>query len=240
MIGARSAAMGFNRIADAGIDARNPRTADRDLPRGMISMKSAVIFVVGFSGLFVLAAGMISWTCFFLSFPVLVILFTYSYSKRFTTFSHLYLGFSISMAPLGAWIAVTGNFDWPIIILSLALLAYIAGFDILYACQDEAFDREEGLFSIPARFGVRVAFHISTLLHAAAFIFLFLLLIVFDLGAVYLLSLFIIGFLLVVEHRLVRPRDMTHIQTAFFHVNSIISIVLFLGVLGDELTRRWL
>ena len=159
---------------------------------------------------------MISRTCLVLSVPVLIVLFSYSYTKRFTSLSHLYLGFAISLAPLGAWIAVTGGFYWPIVVLSLALLTYIAGFDILYACQDQAFDREQGLFSVPARFGVKAAFHLSTLLHVGSFVFFFLLLILFDLGGVYFLALAVIGVLLIMEHRLVRPYDLTNIKTRLF------------------------
>jgi 4-hydroxybenzoate polyprenyltransferase len=169
--------------------------------------------------------------------PVLAILFFYSYTKRFTSLSHLYLGMSISLAPLGAWIAVTGRFEPAILILCTALLTYIAGFDILYACQDVQFDQEAGLYSIPSRLGVQAAFHISTILHFATFISLTALFIVFDLGMAYLLALVIIGMLLVFQHRVIRPHDLTHIELAFFHANSAISILLFLGILGDELLR---
>jgi len=183
---------------------------------------------------------MISRLCFILSFPVLMILFFYSYTKRFTSYSHLYLGFSISLAPIGAWIAVTGGFDLSIVCLSFALLTYIAGFDILYACQDLVFDKKAGLFSIPARWGAQKAFHISSILHIGAFVSLFLLYLTFDLGIIYLISLILIGFLLVIEHKLVHPFDLTNIQTAFFHVNAAISVILFLGILGDEIFRRWI
>jgi len=240
MAGARSAAMGFNRIIDAGFDGKNPRTAQRAIPVGTLSIKSAICFVTGFSLIFILAAAMISRLCFILSFPVLFILFFYSYTKRFTSLSHLYLGLSISLAPIGAWIAITGGFDSSIIILSLALLTYIAGFDILYACQDVEFDKKMGLFSIPARFGTAAALHISTVLHFISFLCLFLLFIVFDLGAFYLAALFLVGLLLIIEHKMVKPHDLTQIKTAFFHVNSAISIILFLGILGDELIRRWI
>lgn len=237
MIGARSAAMGFNRIADIHYDRINPRTAERALATGALSMKTAVLLVVLFSALFVFAAVMISRLCFLLSFPVLAILFSYSYTKRYTAASHLVLGFAISLAPLGAWIAVTGAFQPGVLVLSAALLTYIAGFDILYACQDVAFDRKARLFSIPAQFGVRVAFRISELLHAISFVFLFLVMVVFDLGGVYLAALFVIGALLVSEHRLVKPDDLKRLHVAFFHVNSAVSVVLFLGVFGDELLR---
>ncbi|MEW6265530.1 MAG: UbiA-like polyprenyltransferase [Thermodesulfobacteriota bacterium] len=239
MVGARSAAMGFNRIADARFDRLNPRTAGRAIPAGSLSLKTAAAFVVISSAVFVLAAAMISPLCFQLSFPVLAILFSYSYTKRFTSFSHLFLGLAISLAPLGAWIAVAGRFDWPILTLSLALLTYIAGFDILYACQDIEFDQKTGLHSIPARWGPGPALHVSALLHLLTFVFLFLVLIAFDLSLVYFAAVVVIGLLLILEHKLVRPDDLTNINMAFFHVNSAVSVVLFLGMAGDELLRRW-
>ena len=237
MVGARSAAMGFNRIADAKFDAGNPRTAQRAIPAGQISMAGAVGFVLFFAALFVLAAAMISRLCLILALPVLGVLCAYSLTKRFTSLSHLYLGFAISLAPIGAWIAVTGGFDPAVLPLSLALLTYIAGFDIIYSCQDLTCDLDQGLFSIPARFGTRTALHISTLLHVIAFGCFFLLLIVFDLGAVYGLTLGIIGLLLILEHRLVQPDNLDHIHLAFFHVNSAISVILFGVILLDELLR---
>lgn len=239
MVGARSAAMGFNRIVDADIDRTNPRTAEREIPSGRLSFRAAFFFVVISSGVFILAAAMLSRLCLYLSVPVLLLLFFYSYTKRFTAFSHVYLGFSISLAPLGAWIAVTGQFDWEVLVLCSALLTYIAGFDILYACQDTAFDREAGLFSIPARWGPRTAFKVAALLHGTAFCFFFLVYLVFDTGPVYLAAVAVIGGLLVLEHRLVRPYDLDRIHLAFFNVNSAISIVLFAGILGSELFDRF-
>lgn len=237
MVSARSAAMGFNRIVDARFDSLNPRTADRHIPSGAVSSLTATLFVSGFSLVFILASAMISGLCFWLSMPVLGILFFYSYTKRFTSLSHLYLGMSISLAPLGAWIAVTGRLEPAILILCVALLTYIAGFDILYACQDAQFDREIGLYSIPSRLGVKAAFHISSILHVATFISLIVLFIVFDLGTAFLFALGIIGVLLVFQHRVIRPHDLAHIELAFFHANSAISILLFLGILGDELIK---
>jgi 4-hydroxybenzoate polyprenyltransferase len=237
MISARSAAMGFNRIVDARFDRLNPRTADRHIPSGTVSSLSAILLVSGFSLAFILASAMISSLCFWLSMPVLGILFFYSYTKRFTSLSHLYLGMSISLAPLGAWIAVTGRFEPAILILCLALLTYIAGFDILYACQDVQFDQEAGLYSIPSRMGVKAAFHVSSVLHVATFISLTALFIVFDLGTAYLIALVIISTLLVFQHRVIRPHDLAHIELAFFHANSAISVLLFLGIVGDALLR---
>ncbi len=233
MVGARSAAMGFNRIVDARYDRENPRTADREIPSGRLSVRAAVAFVALSAGAFLLAAAMLGPLCLTLAPPVLGVLFAYSFTKRFTALSHLYLGFAIALAPLGAWIAVTGRFAWPVTILCLALWTYIAGFDILYACQDADFDRQAGLFSIPARFGPVAAFHAAALLHLAAFIFFFLILLVFNMGPIYLAAVILIGGLLVVEHRLVRPDDLQRIQLAFFNVNSLIAIVLFMGILID-------
>lgn len=237
MVAARSAAMGFNRIVDARFDRLNPRTADRDIPSGRISARAAAVFVALCSALFVLAAGMLSRLCLVLAPPVLLILFLYSYTKRFTSLSHLYLGFAIALAPLGAWIAVTGSFAPGVLTLSLALLTLIAGFDILYACQDTEFDRGAGLFSIPARWGPRAAFHVAAALHLAAFGFFFAVHLVFDMGPVYLAAVAAIGALLVLEHRLTRPHDLSRIQLAFFNVNGAISLVLFGGILVDELLR---
>lgn len=240
MIGARSSAMGFNRIADAQLDAKNPRTSTREIPSGRLSLFSGTLFVIFFSGLFIFASAMIGKLCFYLSFPILVVLFSYSYTKKFTYLSHIYLGFAISLAPVGAWIAITKTFSWSVLILSLALMTYIAGFDILYACQDIEFDKDEGLFSIPAHFGVKKALIIASIIHLASFFFFFLIYFVFKMNLAYLSAVLIIGLLLIFEHRLVKPDDLSNVNIAFFHVNSIISITLFVGVLADELVRRWM
>jgi len=240
MIGARSSAMGFNRIADARFDAKNPRTSKREIPSGRLSLTSAKMFVILFSAIFILAAAVLGKICLYLSFPVLALLFSYSYTKRFTWFSHFYLGFVISLAPTGAWIAITNTFSLPIILLSLALLTYIAGFDILYACQDTGFDTKERLFSIPARFGIQKALLISSISHVFSFFFLFLIFIAFDMKIIYLLTVLIIGLLLIIEHKLVKPGDLSNVNIAFFHVNSAISIILFVGILADELARQWI
>jgi 4-hydroxybenzoate polyprenyltransferase len=183
---------------------------------------------------------MLGKICLYLSFPVLALLFSYSYTKRFTWFSHFYLGFVISLAPTGAWIAITNTFSLPIILLSLALLTYIAGFDILYACQDTGFDIKEKLFSIPAMFGIQKALLISSISHIFSFIFLFLIFIAFDMKIIYLLTVIVIGLLLIIEHKLVKPSDLSNVNIAFFHVNSAISIILFVGILTDELARQWI
>jgi 4-hydroxybenzoate polyprenyltransferase len=239
MVAARSAAMGFNRIADAELDRRNPRTRHRDIPAGRMPLASAALFVAVSSLIFMLSAAMLGRLCFYLSIPALAVLFSYSYTKRFTRWCHLYLGFAISMAPMGAWIAVTDQFSWKIAWLCLALMTYIAGFDMIYACQDTDFDKDQGLFSIPARWGVKTALSLSAMLHFVSLVCFFIIYIVFDLHLIYLGTVVLIGGLFMVEHRLVNPDDLSNIQVAFFHVNSIISVVLFLGILADELVRRW-
>lgn len=237
MVGARSAAMGFNRIVDAPLDAKNPRTAAREIPAGRLSRRAAILFVLLFSGLFIFCATMLGRLCLALSLPVLLLLFAYSYTKRFTFLCHVYLGAVISLAPLGAWIALTGSVSWAVTLLSAALMAYIAGFDVLYACQDIDFDKETGLHSIPARFSVPIALGIAKALHAAAFIFFLMLYPAFHMGGIYLGAVCLIGVLMICEHRLVRPDDLSRVNIAFFHINSVISITLFLGVVFDEVLR---
>jgi 4-hydroxybenzoate polyprenyltransferase len=239
-VSARSAAMGFNRIADVGFDRANPRTRNREIPSGQLSMTSAVFFVAISSAIFVIAAAMLSRLCFYLSLPVLGVLFGYSYTKRFTQWCHLYLGFAISMAPMGAWIAATGTFTWGILCLSLALMTYIAGFDIIYSCQDTEFDQEEKLFSLPSKIGIKNSLNLSSLLHAVSFAFFLMVYFIFDMQAVYLVTVCLIGILFLVEHKLVNPDDLKNINIAFFHVNSVISVLLFVGILADEIFRRWM
>lgn len=237
MVGARSAAMGFNRIADASFDARNPRTSNREIPAGKLSITSARLFVIFFSGLFIFASAMLGRLCLYLSFPLLFVLFFYSYTKRFTFLAHLYLGFAISLAPLGAWIALAKTFSWQIVPLSLALMTYIAGFDILYACQDLDADKKEGLFSIPAYFGIKTALFIASIFHLLSFLFFFLIYIAFNMNLVYLATVVIIGFLFFLEHWLVKPCDLSRVNIAFYHVNSLISMILFMGILADEMVK---
>lgn len=238
MVGARSAAMGFNRIADVGFDARNPRTASREIPAGRLSTTAAAVFVVLFSGVFILAAAMLGRLPLMLSVPVLGVLFLYSYTKRFTWLAHVYLGFAISLAPLATWVAVAGVVSWKILWLSLALLTYITGFDILYACQDIDFDRSQGLYSIPAHFGVRRALRAARVIHAGAYAAFLMIYFAFDMTGVFLLTVGLIGLMLVFEHWLTDPEDLSHVHIAFFHVNSVISVTLLAGVLADELVRR--
>lgn len=235
MVGARSAAMGFNRIVDARLDARNPRTANREIPSGKLSSGSATRFVWASSALFIVSAFMLGPLCFALSFPVLLFLLAYSYTKRFTALCHLFLGFAISLAPLGAWVAVTDSLGLPPLFLTLALMFYIAGFDILYACQDIEFDRNAGLHSLPSAIGPAHAMTLARFLHLLTLICLLALFFSFEMHPVFLIFLAVIALLLFIEHRLVSPRDLSRIHVAFFHINSMVSMVLFIGVISEAL-----
>lgn len=235
MVGARSAAMGFNRLADAEIDKKNPRTSSREIPSGALSRTGVAVFVFVSGTVFVLSAAMLSRLCLFLSLPVLLFLFFYSYTKRFTKYCHIYLGIAIALAPAGAWIAVSGSLSWSAVFLSLALMTYISGFDILYGCQDIEFDRAEGLCSIPAELGVHKAMVLSSVLHALTILFLLLMHIVYGMHPVFYIFLGLISVLLVIEHLLVRPGNLDHINIAFFHVNSVVSVVLLAGILIEAL-----
>lgn len=237
MASARSAAMGFNRYVDYEFDRRNPRTATRPLVAGQIS-KASVLLLVSISSLFFLfSAGVLGPLCLLLAPPTLLILFCYSYTKRFTSFSHLVLGFAIGLAPVGAWVASTGAFDPRILPLALALMTYIAGFDILYACQDLEFDRSQHLFSFPACRGVAPALRCSSLLHGATFLLLLVIYVVFDMGRVYLALLAVISLLLVLEHKLVQPERLERVNLAFFHVNSAVSVLILVAVGLDTWMR---
>jgi 4-hydroxybenzoate polyprenyltransferase len=228
MLAARNAAMGFNRLADAAIDARNPRTAAREIPRGIIGRRAVALFVLVLSGVFVLAAGMLNRTCLVLSPIALAIVFFYSYTKRFTWTSQIFLGLSLAIAPVGAWIAVTGRIEWPPVVLGASVLAWVAGFDVLYALQDIDFDRREGLGSIPARFGARRSLWIARILHLGAFLALAALYGMLPLHPVYLAGVALVGAILVYEHTLVRPDDLSRLNLAFFTTNGIVSVVYFL------------
>ena len=238
VVWARSAGMGFNQLVDARWDAKNPRTAGREIPAGRISPGETGIFVLISSFLFVLSALAISYFCFFCSIPVLLILFSYSYAKRYTWLCHLILGFVQALGPLGVWLAVTGNFSAKISVLSLALGTYIAGFDLLYACQDMDFDRKEGLYSVPANLGIRRAMDFSIILHVVTFTSLLSLYWVFHLSYFYLGYVLIIGLLLIVEHRIVKPDDLSRINIAFFNINSSISVLMLAAIVTEELIRR--
>ncbi|HZS36305.1 MAG TPA: 4-hydroxybenzoate octaprenyltransferase, partial [Polyangia bacterium] len=208
MVGARSAAMGFNRVADARIDALNPRTAMRELPRGVMTLREATAFVALASAVFVFAAWELNPICFALSPVALAIVFWYSLAKRYTTWTQLFLGVAMAVAPVGGWLAVGGRGGWQPWLLALAIGTWVGGFDVLYACQDLDFDRAHGLRSIPVRFGVAASLAISRLMHVVAVTCLFALALVTPLGPIYIAGVGIVAALLVYEQSLVSASDL--------------------------------
>jgi 4-hydroxybenzoate polyprenyltransferase len=235
MVGARSAAMGFNRLADQRLDARNPRTAGRELPRGVLSRGEVWVFVVASAGTLVVAAAMLNPLCLALSPAALLVVFGYSYTKRFTALSHVFLGLALAVAPMGAWLAIRGRFEAPSVVLGLAVLFWVAGFDTIYACQDEAFDRAEGLHSLPARLGTRSALILARLFHVIAVALLAAVYTLAPLHPIYLAGVGGVAGLLVYEHSLVRADDLSRIDAAFFTVNGWISLGYFVVTLAARL-----
>ncbi len=235
MVAARSAAMGFNRLVDRAIDARNPRTAGRELPRGILSRGEVVAFVGLSSAAFVLAAGMLNSVCLALSPLALAIVFGYSYTKRLTAASHLVLGLALAVAPVGAWLAVRGRLDLVPGVLALAVLLWVAGFDTIYACQDAAFDREEGLHSLPARLGVAPALLFARAMHAVAVLLLLSVYWLAPLHPLYLVGVVGVAILLAWEHSLVRADDLSRVMHAF-NLNGWVS----LGYFAFTLAAAWL
>jgi 4-hydroxybenzoate polyprenyltransferase len=236
MVGARSAAMGFNRLADQAIDARNPRTAGRELPAGLLSRGEVWTFVVIAAVALVVAAWQLGPLCLALSPVTLMIVLGYSYTKRFTALSHLVLGLALAVAPIGAWIAVRGRFDWPPVLLGLAVLAWVAGFDVIYSCQDAEFDRRSGLHSLPARVGIGRALRIARALHVIAVAALASLYLVAPLHPTYLAGVALVALLLAYEHSLVSASDLSRVDAAFFTVNGWIGVLY----LACVLLSRWL
>ncbi len=227
MVGARSAAMAFNRIADRDIDARNPRTATRAIPAGQLSVSFVRVFTLVSAALFFLASLMLNRLTLWLSPVALGSVLLYSYTKRFTSLSHVVLGWCLAIAPTGAWVAVRGAIDSPApLLLSLVVLLWTAGFDVLYACQDYDFDRRAGLRSIPARLGVARALWVARLLHAGAFAALVGLYFLTNLGAAALAGVAATGALLVYQHSLVRADDLSRLDAAFFTTNAFVSVIL--------------
>jgi 4-hydroxybenzoate polyprenyltransferase len=229
MVGARSTAMAFNRIADKDLDARNPRTKTRAIPAGALS----VTFVWGFTlisaAIFFVAAAMLNRLTLLLSPVALASIVLYSYTKRWTLLSHLILGWCLAIAPTGAWIAVRGTIDSPVpLLLSLVVMLWTAGFDVLYACQDYDFDRREGLHSIPARFGIARSLWIARALHAGAFAALVALYFITNLGVLALIGIIATGALLTYQHTLVRADDLGRLNAAFFTTNAFVSVILLL------------
>ncbi|HXI01973.1 MAG TPA: UbiA-like polyprenyltransferase [Candidatus Saccharimonadales bacterium] len=233
MVGARTAAMSFNRLTDERYDRRNPRTAGRPLPSGRLSRTWAIGLCVASSALFVLAAAGLNPLCLYLSPLALGLILSYSLTKRFSALTHVHLGASLGLAPVGAWIAVTGRPAFAPVILGVAVCLWTAGFDIIYACQDVGFDRGAGLHSLPARLGVPSALKISAVLHALMVITLAILPFATRLGVAYVLGVVAVAVILVVEHRLVRPDDLSRVNAAFFAANGWISVGLLAATILD-------
>ena len=240
MVGARSAAMAFNRIADIRYDRLNARTASRALPAGILSVAEVTFFTVVSTGVFVLAAAMLNRMTFILSPVALLVIFGYSYTKRFTTLSHLVLGLALGIAPIGAWIAVTGRIEIYPMILSAAVMFWTAGFDIIYALQDLEFDARLGLFSIPNALGPGRGLLVSRAFHAIAVILLTAFGISLGLGLAYYIGTGLVAVLLIYEQRLVKADDLSKVNVAFFNTNGFVSIGFFFFVLIDLIVRKFL
>jgi len=234
MVSARNAAMGFNRYVDKEIDRLNPRTTNRELPSGVISNTSVIIFTILFSFIFIVCTYYLNLFCFYASVPTLFIIFIYSYTKRFTWLCHYILGIGIGLAPSGAWIAITGQISIVPIFWTLGLMFHIAGFDILYSTQDMEYDKNNHLFSIPSRFGLIYSLNIARINHLIAFSLLFYAGFLSSLANYYYIFLLFVGILFTIEHLMVNKNDLSKVPIAFFHINASISIVLFLGILFDK------
>lgn len=235
MVSGRSAAMGLNRIIDLRIDAKNPRTKQRELPAGKISLTEAWVFVLMSLGVFVLSARMLNPLCLKLSPLAIGFFVLYPYTKRFTYLSHFVLGLTISGAPLGAWIAIRGSFDWQILPLCVGVVFWLAGFDTLYALQDYEFDRKEGLYSIPAKVGIKRSLQLARAFHLVTFVMLVFTGWVFGLGPAYFIGTTIAGGLLYYEHSLVKEDDLSKLDMAFFNMNGYLSVTVFFFTLVDML-----
>jgi 4-hydroxybenzoate polyprenyltransferase len=237
MVSARSAAMAFNRLADASIDAANPRTATRALPVGQLTATFVTAFVLVSCGIFVLAAAELNRLTLMLSPVALAVILLYSYTKRFTRWSHLVLGFALGIAPAAAWIAVRGSLDPRILLLTAAVTFWVGGFDVIYACQDYDFDRSHDLHSVPRYLGIRHALVIARLFHIVMLGLLVALVVTFGLGKLAVVGVIAVAVLLLYEHTLVRHDDLSKLNAAFFTMNGVISVVFFLFVAGDLLVR---
>ena len=238
MVSARSAAMAFNRLVDASIDLANPRTRMRALPAGQLTPLFVASFVIVSSAVFVVAAWRLNRLALWLSPVALAVVLLYSYTKRLTRWSHLVLGFALGIAPTAAWIAVRGTLDWRILLLTAAVTFWVAGFDVLYACQDLEFDRQAGLHSIPRYVGIGGALWVARGLHLIMLACLVALLMVFGMGKLAAVGLVVVGGLLAYEHSLVFADDLSGLNAAFFTLNGMISVVFFLFLGADLLLRR--
>jgi len=233
MVGARTAAMGLNRLIDAKIDAGNPRTADRHIPAGKISILEASLFILVALIVFFFSAWMLNPLCLKLA-PVVVGFFVlYAYCKRFTHFAHVVLGLCLAAAPIGAWVALRGDLGWPVISLGIAVLFWVSGFDIFYALQDYDYDVAHGLHSIPSRLGKEKSFFLVRIFHGIMLLFLLLVLPGSGLGWIYFSGVVVVAGLLVYEHLLVKPDDLSRLDAAFFNMNGYISVTIFVFTLVD-------
>lgn len=243
MVGARSAAMAFNRLADKKFDALNPRTKSWELPQGKVKVSEALVLTAIASVIFIYAAYQLNFLCFLLSPVALAIVFFYSLTKRFTWTSHLFLGLALSLAPVGAWLAVAGTAT-PLaelatpFLLGLAVLFWLAGFDIIYSLQDRAFDEAQGLHSIPVRFGVEAALRVSSLFHLLTVLFLASVGLAAQMGSIYWLGFVVVSAVLFWEHRIVKPNDLSRINKAFFDLNAYVSVGYFATTLADIALQR--
>jgi 4-hydroxybenzoate polyprenyltransferase len=237
MVSARSAAMAFNRVVDAAIDGANPRTSMRAIPAGLLSRSFVVAFIVISCGVFVIAAAELNRLTLYLSPVALAVVLFYSYTKRFTRWSHIALGFALGIAPAAAWIAVRGSLDPRILLLTAAVTCWVAGFDVLYACQDCDFDQQNGLYSVPQAFGIGNALLISRVLHVLVLVLLTALVIAFPLGKLAFVGVAIVGLLLAYEHSLVRANDLSKLNAAFFTMNGVIAVVFFVFIAADLLLK---
>ena len=238
MVSARSAAMAFNRVADAAIDAANPRTRTRALPAGDLTPAFVTTFVVASCAIFVLAASELNHLALVLSPIALAVVLLYSYTKRFTRWSHLVLGFALGIAPAAAWIAVRGSLDPRILLLTAAVTFWVGGFDVLYACQDYEFDRQSDLHSIPRYLGIHGALAVARAFHIIMLILLIALIVTFGLGKLAIAGVIAVALLLAYEHSLVSTHDLSKLNAAFFTMNGVISVVFFVFIAGDLLTRH--
>jgi len=238
MVSARSAAMAFNRLVDSEIDAANPRTAMRALPKGELSRGFVLSFTVLAAGVFVFGAAMLNRLTLELSPIALIVVLAYSYMKRITRWSHVVLGLALGIAPSAAWIAVRGSLDPRALLLTGIVILWVGGFDVLYACQDFEHDRKAGLNSIPQAFGLEGAFWIARVMHLGMAALLFVLLDAFGLGLIALVGVAIVLVLLAYEHSIISPHDLRRMNAAFFTLNGVISVVFFTAIAADVLHRR--
>jgi len=238
MVTARSAAMAFNRLVDAKFDAQNPRTASRAIPAGQLSDKFVLAFVIVTSAAFLFSAAMLNPLARDLSPAALSIVLVYSYMKRVTRWSHLVLGIALGVAPAAAWIAVRGTVEPRVLLLTAIVMLWVGGFDVLYACQDIDHDRSAGLFSVPATFGLKGAFMVARVMHIGMVVLLFVMLHIFGLGWIALVGIIVVTLLLIYEHSIISPKDLRRMNAAFFTLNGVISVLLFIFVAADVILRR--